>query len=129
MSIHIFKAVLQVKIISKTLYYNYIKTLLRFITQYLKCINISLSNWSLRDSFNRLIKQVLFRFTWSIGLNSFATPSSNGHMEMSEKTTDMGPLIGKTLICLIKRLLAEKIDSFVNFFNSFLNIDFLHKGF
>ena len=129
MSIHIFKAVLQVKIISKTLYYNYIKTLLRFITQYLKCINISLSNWSLRDSFNRLIKQVLFRFTWSIGLNSFATSSSNGHMEMCEKTTDMGPLIGKTLICLIKRLLAEKIDSFVNFFNSFLNIDFLHKGF
>ena len=50
-------------------------------------------------------------------------------MEMSEKTTDMGPLIGTTLICLIKRLLAEKIDSFVNFFNNFLNIDFLHKGF
>ena len=44
---------------------------------------------------------------------------------MSEKTTDMGPRIGHPSICLIKRLLAEKTDSFVNFINNFLKIDFL----
>ena len=39
---------------------------------------------------------------------------------MSEKTTDMGPPIRHPSICLIKRLLAEKTDSFVNFINNFL---------
>ena len=48
---------------------------------------------------------------------------------MSEKTTDMRPLIGHPPICLIKWLLAEKTDSFVNFINNFLKIDFLHNGF
>ena len=39
---------------------------------------------------------------------------------MSEKTTDMGPPIGHPSVCLIKWLLAEKIDSFVDFINNFL---------
>ena len=41
----------------------------------------------------------------------------------------MGPPIGHPSICLINRLLAEKTDSFVNFINNFLKIDFLHKDF
>ena len=42
---------------------------------------------------------------------------------------DMGPPIEYPSICLIKWLLAEKIDSFVNFIKNFLKIDFLGKGF
>ena len=41
----------------------------------------------------------------------------------------MGPPIGHPSMCLIKRLLAEKTDSFVSFINNFLKIDFLQKGF
>ena len=37
--------------------------------------------------------------------------------------------MGPPSFCLIKQLLAEKTDSFVNFINNFLKIDFLHKGF
>ena len=55
--------------------------------------------------------------------------SSVLHMYMSEKTTDMGPPIGHLSICLIKLSLVENTDSFVNFIDKFLNMDFVHKGF
>ena len=42
---------------------------------------------------------------------------------------DMGPAVVHPSICLTNSLLAEKTDSFVNFINNFLRMDFLHKGF
>ena len=56
-----------------------------------------------------------------------ATSNSILHVYMSEKTIDIGPLIGQSWTCFNNFSLTENTHAFANVEKTFINRDFLHK--
>ena len=64
----------------------------------------------------------------NIGLAETTTSNSILQINISGKTTDIGPPIGQPSTCFNNFAVTKNTCSFVNLNKSFLNIDFLHKG-